>query len=183
MSTNGTNKTPLSKAEKARAKQLQNAMKPSSQNTIKYTSLFEDGMMHITGEYYSKTWELGDANYLTVTEDDKIDIIDNYAECLNGFDSDNVYQLTILNRPIPSNMLDKITYELTGDKNDDLRSEYNKMIASRFATDQKNFQVKKFITVSTDSHDIKTAYSKLKDIENNLTEQFKTVDINIKPLN
>lgn len=57
-----------------------------------------------------------DANYLTVTEDDKIDIIDNYAECLNGFDSDNVYQLTILNRPIPSNMLDKITYELTGDK-------------------------------------------------------------------
>ena len=36
------------------------------------------------------------------------------------------------------------------------------MIASRFATDQKNFQVKKFITVSTDSHDIKTAYSKLK---------------------
>lgn len=33
-------------------------MKPSSQNTIKYTSLFEDGMMHITGEYYSKTWEL-----------------------------------------------------------------------------------------------------------------------------
>lgn len=183
MSPNGANKTPLSKAEKARAKQLQNAMKPSSQNTIKYTSLFEDGMMHITGEYYSKTWELGDANYLTVTEDDKIDIIDNYAECLNGFDSDNVYQLTILNRPIPSNMLDKITYELTGDKNDDLRSEYNEMIASRFATDQKNFQVKKFITVSTDSHDIKTAYSKLKDIENNLTEQFKTVDINIKPLN
>ena len=52
-------------------------------------------------------------------------------------------------------MLDKITYELTGDKNDDLRSEYNEMIASRFATDQKNFQVKKFITVSTDSHDIK----------------------------
>lgn len=57
------------------------------------------------------------------------------------------------------------------------------MIASRFATDQKNFQVKKFITVSTDSRDKKTAYSKLKDIENNLTEQFKTVDINIKPLN
>ena len=126
--TNGTTKVSLTKEEKARAKQLQNAMKPSSQNTIKYTSLFEDGMMHITGEEYSKTWELGDANYLTVTEDDKIDIIDNYAECLNGFDSDNVYQLTILNRPIPSNMLSKITYELNGDKNDDLRSEYNEMI-------------------------------------------------------
>ena len=57
---NGT--TPLTKEDKERAKQLKKALKASTQNTIKYTSLFEDGLMHIVDEEYSKTWELGDTN-------------------------------------------------------------------------------------------------------------------------
>lgn len=95
------NGTTLTKAEKERAKQLQKALKASTQNTIKYTSLFEDGLMHIVDEDYSKTWQLGDANYITGSEDEKLDIIDYYVEALNGLDSDNTYQLTILNRPVP----------------------------------------------------------------------------------
>ena len=37
----------LTKAEKERAKQLQRALKASTQNTIQYTSLFEDGLMQV----------------------------------------------------------------------------------------------------------------------------------------
>ncbi|MCO7179552.1 AAA family ATPase, partial [Streptococcus gallolyticus] len=85
--------TTLTKEDKERAKQLKKALKASTQNTIKYTSLFEDGLMHIDGEEYSKTWELGDANYLTADEEEKLDIIDYYVEALNGLDSDNTYQL------------------------------------------------------------------------------------------
>lgn len=68
--TNGTTKH--SKADKERSKQLRQALKPSTQNTIRYTSLFEDGLMHITDEEYSKTWSLGDANYITSSEDEKL---------------------------------------------------------------------------------------------------------------
>lgn len=167
----------LTKEEKERAKQLQKALKASTQNTLKYTSLFEDGLMHIVDEDYSKTWALGDANYITGSEEEKLDIIEYYVEALNGLDSDNTYQLTILNRPVPSTLLDQITYDLEGDDRDVFRQEYNDMIRSRFATDQNNFQVEKFITVSTTSRDRKQAYRKLNDVANHFTKQFQIVDI------
>ncbi|WP_074626975.1 VirB4-like conjugal transfer ATPase, CD1110 family [Streptococcus gallolyticus] len=175
--------TTLTKEDKERAKQLKKALKASTQNTIKYTSLFEDGLMHIDGEEYSKTWELGDANYLTADEEKKLDIIDYYVEALNGLDSDNTYQLLIINRPVPSTLLSQITYELEGDNRDIFRQEYNDMITARFATDQNNFKVEKFVTVSTQSRDRKQAYRKLNDVDNHFTKQFKVVDIPFKSLN
>ncbi|CZA78874.1 Type IV secretory pathway%2C VirB4 components [Streptococcus suis] len=179
-SMNGT--TPLTKEDKERAKQLKKALKASTQNTIKYTSLFEDGLMHIVDEEYSKTWELGDTNYLTADEDEKLDIIDYYVEALNGLDSDNTYQLLIINRPVPSTLLSQITYELESDDRDVYRQEYNDMITSRFATDQNNFKVEKFITVSTSARDRKQAYRKLNDVENNFSKQFQVIDIPFTPL-
>ena len=175
--------TTLTKEEKERAKQLQKALKASTQNTIKYTSLFEDGLMHIVNEDYSKTWQLGDANYITGSEDEKLDIIEYYVEALNGLDSENTYELTILNRPVPSTLLDRITYDLEGDDRDIFRQEYNEMIRSRFATDQNNFKVEKFVTVSTAAKDRKQAYRKLNDVANHFTKQFQIVDIPFNALN
>ncbi|MGC4388057.1 VirB4-like conjugal transfer ATPase, partial [Streptococcus suis] len=91
-------------------------------------------------------------------------------------DSENTYQLTILNRPVPSTLLDQVTYELQGDANDRFREEYNDMIRSRFATDQNNFKVVKYITFSTQAKDRKQAYRKLNDIENHFATQFQIVD-------
>lgn len=139
--------------------------------------------MHITGEEWSMTWELGDANYITSGEDEKIDIIDYYAETLNSFDSDNTYQLQVINRPVPTTKLDQIRYDLQGDDYDIFRQEYNELIESRFATDQNNFQVKKYITVSFQAQDRKQAYSRANDIENNLTTQFQIVDVPVNRLN
>ncbi|MCO7179549.1 AAA family ATPase, partial [Streptococcus gallolyticus] len=91
---------------------------------------------------------------------------DYYVEALNGLDSDNTYQLLIINRPVPSTLLSQITYELEGDNRDIFRQEYNDMITARFATDQNNFKVEKFVTVSTQSRDRKQAYRKLNDVDN-----------------
>ncbi len=172
----------LSLEEKTRKKQLRRAMKPSSQNTIRYTSLFEDGLMHVANETYSKTYHLGDTNYITATEKTRSDIIDYYAYCLNGLDPENHYQLLILNRPVPSSMLKNITYELQGDAYDVYRKEYNEIISSRFATDQNNFNVEKFITVSSCSRDRKQAYRNLNDVQKSFESQFQTIDVPIRPL-
>lgn len=172
----------LTKADKERAKQLQKALKASTQNTIQYTSLFEDGLMHIVDEAYSKTWQLGDTNYITGSEDEKLDIIEYYVDALNGLDSENTYQLTILNRPVPTTLLDQITYDLEGDERDVFRKEYNNIIRSRFAKDQNNFKVEKFVTVSTRAKDRKQAYRKLNDVDTHFTTQFQLVDVLLKSL-
>ncbi len=178
-----TSGTTLTRSEKARQKQLRRAMKPSTQNTIRYTSLFEDGLMHVADETYSKTYYLGDTNYITADEEEQLDVVDYYAGALNGLDSENHYQLLVLNRPIPSTFLETITYDYTGDGGDVFRQEYNDMIKSRFDTDQNNFKVEKYVTVSTQAKDRKLAYRKLNDVENNFSKQFQSIDVPIVPQN
>ena len=182
MSTNGI-KPPLTQEELERGKQLQKALKKSTQNTIKYTSLFEDGLMHITGREFSRTYALGDANYITASDDEKSDIIDYYADALNVLDSDNTYQLTVINRPLPDNAVERISYDRVNDGFNDYRDEYNKIIKDRFDKEQNNFEVKKFVTVSTIAEDRKMAYRRLNDVENNFTAQFQAVDVDFKVLN
>lgn len=182
MSTNGI-KPPLTQEELERGKQLQKALKKSTQNTIKYTSLFEDGLMHITGREFSRTYALGDANYITASDDEKSDIIDYYADALNVLDSDNTYQLTVINRPLPDNAVEQISYDRVNDGFNDYRDEYNKIIKDRFDKEQNNFEVKKFVTVSTIAEDRKMAYRRLNDVENNFTAQFQAVDVDFKVLN
>ena len=182
MSTNGI-KPPLTQEELERGKQLQRALKKSTQNTIKYTSLFEDGLMHITGREFSRTYALGDANYITASDDEKSDIIDYYADALNVLDSDNTYQLTVINRPLPDNAVEQISYDRVNDGFNDYRDEYNKIIKDRFDKEQNNFEVKKFVTVSTIAEDRKMAYRRLNDVENNFTAQFQAVDVDFKVLN
>ena len=107
--------------------------------------------MHITGREFSRTYALGDANYITASDDEKSDIIDYYADALNVLDSDNTYQLTVINRPLPDNAVEQISYDRVNDGFNDYRDEYNKIIKDRFDKEQNNFEVKKFVTVSTNS--------------------------------
>lgn len=67
--------TPLSKTEKLRLNRLkknaQKAKSSSSQNTLRYTSLFENGLMNIVDDNYSMTYELGSTNYATAPNEEK----------------------------------------------------------------------------------------------------------------
>ena len=61
----------LENAEKKRIERLRRQMKPTTQNTINYTLLHEDGLMHIAREKYSRGFMLGDASYSTAQQDEK----------------------------------------------------------------------------------------------------------------
>lgn len=124
-----------------------------------------------------------DANYITASDDEKSDIIDYYADALNVLDSDNTYQLTVINRPLPDNAVEQISYDRVNDGFNDYRDEYNKIIKDRFDKEQNRFEVKKFVTVSTIAEDRKMAYRRLNDVENNFTAQFQAVDVDFKVLN
>ncbi|MEE3699353.1 hypothetical protein V2H32_10160, partial [Streptococcus uberis] len=69
----------LSKAEKQRKKRLNKLMKPSTQNSIFFTGLHENGLMHIAKNEWSRTYLLGDIAYNSSNTEDKVDTIDTYA--------------------------------------------------------------------------------------------------------
>ncbi|MFM0793705.1 hypothetical protein [Streptococcus suis] len=130
----------LTKAEKVRKKRLQRTLKPSTQNAIFFTSLKENGLMHIAGDRWSRSYRLGDVAYTSANDEDKIDVIDTYAEALNSLDAENNFQLLVLNKRQEHSALDQIVYEATGDGFDHYREEYNDIISDRFISDARNFK-------------------------------------------
>ena len=59
----------LTRAEKERKARLKRSLKASTQNTIKYNSLFENGLMYIAKNEWSRTYRLGDVAYVSASQD------------------------------------------------------------------------------------------------------------------
>ena len=167
----------MTKAEKERKARLKRSLKASTQNTIKYNSLFESGLMHIAKNEWSRTYRLGDVAYLSANQEEKIDVIDTHAEALNSLDAGSTYQLLVINRKIEDNAVDQIKYDEVGDGFDDFRREYNEIIESRFSSDSKNFQVEKYVTLRTEAYNKSQADSILNELGNSLENQYAQMDI------
>ena len=172
----------LTKAEKERKARLKRSLKASTQNTIKYNSLFENGLMHIAKNEWSRTYRLGDVAYISANQEEKIDVIDTHAEALNSLDAGSTYQLLVINRRIEENVVEQIKYEEVGDGYDDFRREYNEIIESRFSSDSKNFQVEKYVTLRTEAYNKNQADSNLNELGSSLENQYAQMDISFEEL-
>lgn len=172
----------LTKAEKERRNRLRRTLKASTQNTIKYNSLYENGLLHVARNKWSRTYRLGDVAYLSANQEEKIDVIDTHAEALNSLDSGSTYQLLVINHKIEDNTVERIKYEEVGDGFDNTRKEYNDMIESRFSSDSKNFQVEKYVTIGTEAYNREQADANLKEIGSSLENQYAQMDIGFQEL-
>ena len=172
----------LTKAEKERRNRLRRTLKASTQNTIKYNSLYENGLLHVAKDKWSRTYRLGDVAYLSANQEEKIDVIDTHAEALNSLDSGTTFQLLVINRKIEDNTVERIKYEEVGDGFDNFRKEYNDMIESRFSSDSKNFQVEKYVTIGTEAYNREQADANLKEIGSSLENQYAQMDIAFQEL-
>lgn len=172
----------LTKAEKERRNRLRRTLKASTQNTIKYNSLYENGLLHVAKDKWSRTYRLGDVAYLSANQEEKIDVIDTHAEALNSLDSGSTFQLLVINRKIEDNTVERIKYEEVGDGFDNFRKEYNDMIESRFSSDSKNFQVEKYVTIGTEAYNREQADANLKEIGSSLENQYAQMDIGFQEL-
>lgn len=172
----------LTKAEKERRNRLRRTLKASTQNTIKYNSLYENGLLHVAKDKWSRTYRLGDVAYLSANQEEKIDVIDTHAEALNSLDSGSTFQLLVINRKIEDNTVERIKYEEVGDGFDNFRKEYNDIIESRFSSDSKNFQVEKYVTIGTEAYNREQADANLKEIGSSLENQYAQMDIGFQEL-
>ncbi|MFH6760883.1 VirB4-like conjugal transfer ATPase, CD1110 family [Streptococcus suis] len=169
----------LTKAEKQRKRRLQRQMKASTQNSIFFTSLHENGLMHLAKNDWSRTYRLGDVAYTSANKEDKVEVIDTYAEALNSLDAGNNFQLLVLNKRIETNALEGVLYKPKGDAEDLYREEYNQIITERFSADSRNFKVEKYITLSTQAYDFLQADIQLHEIGGSVRDQFAELNIDL----
>lgn len=167
----------MTPSEKQRVDRLKRQIKASTQNTLNYRLLYENGLMQVTDSLYSRTYRLGDVSYATATHEKRLDIIDTYAAGLNSFDAGTNFQLLIINRRIKDETLNNILYPTTGDQFDGYREEFNDIITNRFSESSQNFEIHKYITIAQEAMDREQAQIQLTDAGTTLANEFKSADI------
>ena len=69
----------------------------TTQGTIPYERMWQDGICRVTEKYYTKTIQFQDINYQLAQNDDKTSIFEGWCDFLNYFDSSIHLQFSFLN--------------------------------------------------------------------------------------
>ena len=122
----------MSKAQKRYSKQRKQKYEihRSVQSLIPIDAIWEDGIFK-SGNFYSKCYRFADINYKVASDKDKQGMLDRYATyVLNGIDNNAIAQIGAFHhRPTKWDALARVGIPLTGDENDRLREECNRIIS------------------------------------------------------
>lgn len=107
-------------------------IKRTTQNSIKYRAMQEDGTCVLPNDLYSRSVMFTDINYQIAPEDVQTAIFGRYMEMLNALGNEYDLQLTINNRLVDEdNYLDSVIMPMQNDHLDLYRQEMNKNVQSK----------------------------------------------------
>lgn len=133
-----------------------------------------------TANLYSKTYMITDANYSSLTEKEQLEKLNTFVQLLNGFDSTVSLQLTIINKRISEE--EHMKNILLPDKDDEfneLRHEFNDIIATKMLESQNNLQSSRYLTVTVIAKDIDIANNRFFTLEEHITRCMKNLGSDI----
>lgn len=153
----------------------------SAQDTIPYIAEYEEGLLEVEPNLYSKTFEFSDINYLDANDEEQERIFEKWGEFLSYFPEDIYVEVSIDNRIISVNeQKQKILYKLTGDNNDIHREEYNRIMQRQMMAGRNDIKKFKYITISMKSDNAYEALLKFQRLEKEITLKIKEIHRDIK---
>lgn len=159
MTQKTSKKVKKSKKQKKIKKKIKSA---STQNSIYYNALFEDGLMYVVDNLFSKTYTLGAVNYTTASTDRQKTILGQYNKAINLLSENEHFQLTLLVTKNPKGAyMEETAYKLQGDQRDKLRNELNQILETNYDVGRNNWKVERFITLGTKADNARNANKRL----------------------
>lgn len=151
----------------------------STQRTLPFNTIFEDGVCEIKKGNYSKCIEFADMNYQIARPDDKLAIFQKYCDFLNYYDSTIDVELTFVNRHIDIEEFEKQIL-LASDESDDAalnqyREEYNQMLHQQIKQGKNSIQRSKYLTFGVKADTADAARQLLNRIETDIHNNFKAL--------
>lgn len=158
--------------------------KKSTQQSIHFLNLYDDGLMEVEKGVYSKTFAFEDINYKIANQSDQEDIFIQYKEFLNSLDSDAHLQVTINNNYIDKNDFEKLL--LIENKDDiykDYRNEFNSIIKKQIQEGSNETKKEKYFTLTIKAKDKKAAESSFMKFEIKLLNDLRRLGSKGRVLN
>ena len=174
----------MSKAQKRYSKQRTQKYEihRSVQSLIPIDAIWEDGIFK-SGNFYSKCYRFADINYKVASDKDKQGMLDRYATyVLNGIDNNAIAQIGAFHhRPTKWDALARVGIPLTGDENDRLREECNRIISGE--SGQRTCYVDdKYMTISSYRRNYADAVNYFKRIDREMEKAFGLIGSVCSPM-
>lgn len=153
-------------ANMKRRRRAKSKLPKTTQQTIPYIADYDNGLIEIEPNVYSKCIDFSDVNYQIARLDDQINIFCKWGECLNYFSSEVDMSYTISNKPINAmELLNEIKIRpLEGHEED--TEEFNMMLQRQFMIGRNDIQKEKYMTLTIRAESPYEAMQKFSKIEN-----------------
>lgn len=133
---------------------------------LRYEALTETGICILGDNRYSITMRLSDIDYQLATPGTQENIIEQYARFLNSFDAGQSIQISVINRYLDQEALERdIALPPRGDGLDNYRRAMNDIIKEKLAQDRNNTITDKYVTITITAESYEQANTILNRIE------------------
>lgn len=158
--------------------------KKSTQQTIPFKQIYENGIIETKPTHFSKTYKLKDINFSIASADEQESIFTLYGELLNTIEGDVTFQITINNKTVDMSVFEKdVLVGYKGDKLDEYREIYNDILRTKLAQGRNNLTREKYLTVNlraNNFHDACDEFNRM-DAQINLAIK-KITHVNTEPM-
>lgn len=175
MATEKKPDTKASKSKKEKEKLLDEIPKSVSQS-IPYRGVYENGIIEVSVNKFSKTYKIPETNFKTKTDEAQIRLAEQYSDFLNSFEQGVELQLTLYNRSIDKEAFKKKVFlEPRADELNDYRDETNRMLEDKMSGAKNNLVTEKYITITVYAENIFIAIDKFAQIDSIVSDNMATM--------
>lgn len=170
ISSSESNKTAADKTEKARKKQATTA-----QRTIPYIDFYKNGMIQSEPGTFCKLYQLPEANFKTLSNEEQNDFFDKYETFLNSIEANEHVQFILLNTVDDIDMrFAKMKMQELGDSMDNLREEMNDIIHTKLIESRGSIITNRYLCYSINEKSVDAAARHFKDLDARVEQEMRS---------
>lgn len=154
----------------------------SVQKTIPVQAIWKDGIFQ-SGRTFSKTFHFEDVNYQIQDNEGKKQLFLSYSSLLNGFESDDVFQITIYNhKRNTAELREKVLFPQQDDGLDPYRDEFNQMLLDH-ANEGNGIVQDRYLTITSSQEEMGIVRNQFSRMGIDLQQRLSELGSSCTPLN
>ena len=163
-----------------RTKKAKRKIPKTVQQSIPVDVIYKDGIIQ-SGRVFSKTWRFSDINYEVASNAEQEEMFLAHSAILNGLPTDATAKISIFNRKIQNNTIEKIIVPISNERYKKYIKELEELLNDKMA-ESNNIVHEKYITISAEKKNIKEARTYFARVGSDLAADFAKISSQITEL-
>lgn len=163
-----------------RAKKVKRKIPKTVQQSIPVDVIYKDGIIQ-SGRIFSKMWRFSDINYEVASNAEQEEMFLAHSAILNGLPTDATAKISIFNRKIQNNTIEKIIVPVSDERYKKYIKELEELLSDKMA-ESNNIVHEKYITISAEKKNIKEARTYFARVGSDLAADFAKISSQITEL-